>query len=185
MRQDHHYPKRLLAQYEGVMRQSESTPAGAAAAVKCDLAREVLRSFGPIRFPAIGRSMLPAVWPGDTLVVEGVSPDRVRIGDVVVVGRQGSLCAHRVIGTNGISENPRWITQGDALPVPDPPVAEKELLGRVAYLIRRGKLIAVPAELNVAESLVAKIVRRSVPVARALVYLRRLVQTPEVLPCPR
>jgi len=83
-----------------------------------------------------------------------------------------------------------WITQGDAMPAPDRPVIESELLGRVAYLIRAGKRIAVPAKLSVVEQLVAKIVRHSVPAARFLVYLHRLVRTSEksgpeesVLPC--
>jgi signal peptidase I len=150
-----------------------------AATLKCSLAGEVLRSFGPLRFPAIGWSMLPAVWPGDTLVVERVNQRQVQIGDVVVVGRQGKLCAHRVIGTAGDPENRQWITQGDALPAPDRPVAGNELLGRVAYLIRAGKCVAVPAELSMVEHLIAKIVRRSVPAARAIVYLHRMVQIPE------
>lgn len=154
-------------------------------ALKCELASEVLRSFGALRFAATGWSMLPSVWPGDTLVVERVSPNGVKIGDVVLVGREGRLCAHRVMGTAGDAENPQWITQGDALPVPDRPVAGSELLGRVVYLIRAGKLVAVPAELSMVESLVAKVVRRSVPAARALVYLNRVRQTSEksVLPC--
>jgi signal peptidase I len=150
-----------------------------AGALKCDLAGEVLRSFDPVRFPAVGWSMLPAVWPGDMLVVERVTHDQVHIGDVVVAGRHGRLCAHRVIGTAGDPENPRWITQGDALAAPDLPVAGNELLGRVAYLIRAGKCIAVPAELGGFEHLIAKILRRSEPAARALVYLHRLVQSPE------
>jgi hypothetical protein len=172
-----------------------NSPAGAAmsdggSAVKCELAAEVLRRFGTLRFPASGWSMLPAVWPGDTLVVEHVRSDQVRIGDVVVVGRDGKLCGHRVVCVLEDPENRRWITQGDALPVPDRSVCGSELLGRVAYLIRAGKLIAVPAELSVVKRLTAKIVRQSVPAARALVYLRRMVQTlqksaPEksVLPC--
>ncbi len=71
------------------------------------------------------------------------------------------------------------------MPAPDRPVNESELLGRVAYLIRAGKRIAVPAELSVLQRLAAKIVRRSVPAARALVYLHRMRQSPEeaVLPC--
>ena len=159
-------------------------------ALKCELAGEVLRSFGPARFPAIGWSMLPAIWPGDTLVVERVMHDQVRTGDVVVVGRQGKLCAHRVIGKAGDAENPQWITQGDALPAPDRPVAKNELLGRVSYLIRAGRLIQVPAKLNLGERLTARIVRRSVPAARALVFLHRMVRIPKrsaaeesVLPC--
>jgi signal peptidase I len=170
------------------MRQSDSAPADSTA-VKCELASEVLRSFGGLRFAATGWSMLPAVWPGDTLVVESISHDHIHIGDVVLVGREGRLCAHRVVSKAG-SGNPRWVTQGDAMSVPDRPVLESELLGRVAYLIRAGRLIAVPAELSVGEQLIAKIVRRSVPATRALVYLHRMVHTPErsapeksVLPC--
>ena len=158
------------------MRQVDETPAETVAAVKRDLAGEVLRSFGPLRLLAIGWSMLPVVWPGDTLVVERVSQDEVRIGDVVVVGRDGRLSAHRVVGTAGDAGNPQWITQGDALPVADRPVAGNELLGRVVYLIRAGKLIAVPAELSFVKGLAAKIVRHSVPAARALVYLHRMVR---------
>ena len=158
------------------MRQVDQTPAETVAAVKRDLAGEVLRSFGPLRLLAIGWSMLPVVWPGDTLVVERVSQEEVCIGDVVVVGRDGRLCAHRVVATAGDAGNPQWITQGDALPVADRPVAGNELLGRVAYLIRAGKLIAVPAQLSAMKRLTAKIVRHSVPAARALVYLHRMVR---------
>jgi hypothetical protein len=172
------------------MRQVDETPAETVAAVKRDLAGEVLRSFGPLRLLAIGWSMLPVVWPGDTLVVERVGQDEVRIGDLVVVGRDDRLCAHRVVGTAGDAGNPQWITQGDALPVADRPVTGNELLGRVAYLIRAGKLIAVPAELSFVKGLAAKIVRHSVPAARALVYLHRMVRVSgrlaakeSVLPC--
>jgi signal peptidase len=160
------------------MTQAESPmPDGSVA--KCELAAEVLRSFGTLRFPATGWSMLPAVWPGDTLVVECVSSDQVRVGDVVVVGRDGRLCGHRVISMVQDPENRRWITQGDALPVPDRPVIENELLGRVAYVIREGKRFAVPAELSLVAMLIARIVRRSFLVARALVYLRRMLRTSE------
>jgi len=155
------------------MRQGDNTSADAAA-VKCDLAGEVLRSFGNLRFEATGWSMLPSVWPGDTLMVERVSGDEVRIGDVVLVGRDGRLCAHRVVSSSEDKENPLWITQGDAMPAPDRPVNESELLGRVSYLIRAGRLIAVRPELSVVKRLTAKIVGRSVPAARALVYLHRV-----------
>ena len=91
-------------------------------AMKCELAAEVLRSFGSLRFVATGWSMLPSLWPGETLVVEGVGEgkdqDRVCVGDIVLVRREGGLCAHRVVAVVGTSENPRWITQGDALPAP-------------------------------------------------------------------
>jgi hypothetical protein len=56
-------------------------------------------------------------------------------------------------------------------------VVGNELLGRVAYLIRGGRLMTVPAELGVIGNVVAKVVRRSVPAARALVYLNRMRRT--------
>lgn len=149
----------------------------AGSSLKCELAAEVLRSFGTLRFAATGWSMLPTVWPGETLVVERVKPEKIRIGDLVLVGRDSGLCAHRVIGTAGDLEHPQWITQGDALPVPDRPVAGNELLGRVTYLIRGGRLIEVPAQLSMVENLVAKVVRRSTPAAPALVYLHRMRQS--------
>ena len=161
------------------MKQYENANGASAGALKCDLAGEVLRSFGPLCFPAVGWSMLPAIWPGDTLVVERVTHDQVQVGDVVVAGRHGKLCAHRVIGAVDDTENQRWITQGDALPAPDRPVSQNELVGRVVYLIRAGKCIAMPGELNGLEHLVTRILRRSVPAARALVFLRRMVQSPE------
>jgi signal peptidase I len=162
---------------------------GDAHILKCELASEVLHSSGGLKLCVTGWSMLPSVWPGDTLVVERVSPDQVRIGDVVVVARDGRLCEHRVVSIVEDSGSRRWITRGDALPVPDRPVLENELLGRASYLIRAGKLIAVPAELNLVEQLIAKIVRSSVPAARALVYLHRKAYIPqksapeEAVPC--
>ncbi len=159
------------------------------AAVKSGLAAETLRSFGPLRLPAMGWSMLPAIRPGDALVVEPISPKQVRVGDVVVIGRDGTLVAHRVVSTPGVAEEPRWIAQGDALPLPDRPVRASELLGRVAYAMRKGKRVELPAKLSAGERLVAKTIRRSVPAMRALVYLRSLmrsmIQTPKesIPPC--
>jgi hypothetical protein len=193
----------MLAQFEGVMIPVDSGPWETAAAVKCDLASEVLRSFGKLRFAATGWSMLPTVWPGDTLVVERVSPDQVKVGEVVLVGREGRLCAHRVVSTaqsSGIPGSvrpriitPHFVTRGDAMPSLDRPVSQNDVLGRVTHRIRAGKLVALPAELSGVAKVVARIVRRSVPAARALVCLHGMLQTPEksessnsgesVLPC--
>jgi hypothetical protein len=158
-------------------------------ALKCELAGEVLRSFGELRFRATGWSMLPAIFPGDTLVVERVCPENFAVGDVVLVGREGRLCAHRLVSTVVDAEFPKWITRGDGMPGPDRPVLANELLGRVVYLIRAGKLIAVPTKLGVVEKLVAKVVQRSKPTARVLVYLQQRVHTagtvlpPQDQPC--
>lgn len=164
----------------------ENASVDPATALKCALAGDVLRSFGTLRFAANGWSMLPTIWPGDTLVVERVSGDQVRVGDIVLVGRKGRLCAHRLVATASSAETRQWITQGDAMSVPDPAVAESELLGRVSYLIRAGRLLEAPVKLSVAERWLAKVVQRSVPAARVLVYLHQKRQTlrERTVPCP-
>src|ERR1700677_3793767 len=119
MRQGYLDTKRLFRFDQKFMRQQDpGAKADATTALKCELAAEVLRSFGTLRFAATGWSMLPSLWPGDTLVVNRITPDQVHVGDVVLVGRHGGLRAHRVVGSAGDSQNPQWITQGDALPVP-------------------------------------------------------------------
>ncbi len=161
--------------YQDLMKRAD-TRADTYDPAKCELAVEVLRSFGTLRFAATGWSMLPSIWPGETLVVEKASPDQVGVGDVVLVGREGRLRAHRVVGTTGKEESRRWITRGDALAASDHPVAANELLGRVTYLIRGGKLVALPAKLGAIDNLIAEVVRRSTPAARAFVYLNRIRQ---------
>jgi signal peptidase I len=179
VRQDVSDTVRLQHEPERIMNLCPDAAMGEAHLLKCELASEVLHSSGRLRLCVTGWSMLPTVWPGDTLVVERVSPDQVRIGDVVVVARDGKLCEHRVISITEDSGNRQWITRGDALPVPDRPVLENELLGRASYLIRAGKRLAMPAELNLVEQLIAKIVQNSGRAARALVYLHRKVHIPE------
>ncbi len=164
-------------------------PMDAAAAVKCDLAVEVLRSFGTLRFAATGWSMLPTIWPGDTLVVERVSQNQIHVGEVVLSGREGRLCAHRVVSLGSNWGSSYWITQGDAMAAPDRPVSEVELLGRVDHVVRNGKSVALPAKLSVMQGLIARMIRRSFTIARAVVYLQKSLQsgvrTPEesVPPC--
>jgi len=156
-----------------------------AASAKCELAGEVLRSFDSLRFSATGWSMSPTVWSGDTLVVERVSSDRFRVGDIALVGREGRLCAHRVVSLGQGSGNRFWITQGDAMATPDRPVIESELLGRVTELVRSGKSMAVSAKLSAIERLVAQIIRRSAFAARVFVYMTSKFRTQREsrLPC--
>ena len=167
------------------MKGTGNTVLDARSALKCELAAEVLRSFGTLRFEATGWSMLPTVWPGDTLVVERVSHDQVQIGDVVLVGGEGRLRAHRVVSVAEDSGSRRWITRGDAMLAPDRLGMEHELLGRVSYLTRAGKRIAVPPRLSLVDALIARVVSRSLIAARALVYFHRMFQGPHapVLPC--
>lgn len=156
------------------MSQAESARASVSESVKCDVAAEVLRSFGTLRFTATGWSMLPTIFPGEVLVVERLREDQVVLGDVILVGRDGRLCAHRVIAKSEDRSHPHWLTQGDAMPTQDLPVTKSDLLGRVTHVVRGEKQIALSEKLSVVERLIAKTIRRYFLAARLLVYAHRI-----------
>lgn len=139
-------------------------------AVKCGLAGEMLRRFGTLRLQVTGHSMLPSIWPGDILVIEHGHLGEVSAGDIVLYAREGRLCAHRVIRKDGDLENPRLVTQGDAMLTADPPIAAEEFLGKVSQIFHAGKPIAPAAVPTFQNKLVAGIARHSTPAARFLVH---------------
>jgi hypothetical protein len=124
----------------------------------CELAAEVLRSFGRLRLGATGASMLPAVWPGDILSVrrhDGVEP---LPGDIILYGRGGKLIAHRVVeirsqesGARGQEQSPithqpspmlTLVTRGDNVGCNDPPISSNEMLGRVIAIERGSRQLS-------------------------------------------
>jgi hypothetical protein len=139
--------------------------------VKCDVAAEILRSFGSLRLRVTGHSMLPSIWPGDTLVVERRSFVRIVPDDIVLYFREGRLFAHRVIRIIDASGNARLITQGDALPKKDAPVSSAELLGRVSEIIRGSRHVHPPTMPTVAKRCMAYVLRHCESLSRLLVHL--------------
>jgi signal peptidase I len=160
---------------QGVMISSASI-LGDENALKCELASEVLRSSGSLRLRVTGWSMLPAVMPGDMLVIERTSSDAVSEGDIVLFGRDRRFFVHRVV-TKGQPRNAGIVTRGDAMPAPDPPVSESDLLGRVSFILRNGKCIEPNRRWRVSERAVAALVRRSTFAARVVVGVHGRRQT--------
>lgn len=142
-------------------------------AVKCELAGEVLRSSGKLRLQVTGWSMLPAVWPGDLLVIDRAECKDVANGDIVLFGRDRRLFAHRVVATR--LGDPGVLTRGDAMPAPDPIVREDELLGKVSVIVRNGKYIA-PRQPRLSQRAIAALVRSSKVAARVLVGVHGMQQ---------
>jgi hypothetical protein len=138
---------------------------------KCEIAAETLRSFGSVRLRVTGHSMLPIIWPGDTLVVDQRGFAEIIPGDIILYSRHKRLVVHRVLRVLDALEDPRLLTQGDALPNPDAPVFPSELLGRVGKIIREGRDAWTPAIPTAATRWVARILRRSASLSRLLVYL--------------
>lgn len=141
-------------------------------ALKCDLALEVLRTSGRLRLRVTGWSMFPAIWPGDTLELERTSRDQLSAGDVVLFGRDRRLFAHRIVesGDHGV------VTRGDAMPQPDPVVAENELLGRVAGIVRNGKLLQPNKSLSLSQRVTAGVARSSGFGSRVVVGIHSFLQ---------
>ncbi|MGA9940328.1 MAG: S24/S26 family peptidase [Candidatus Acidiferrales bacterium] len=130
--------------------------------VVLSLAKETLRSFGEFRFVAWGSSMLPSVFPGDTLIVRHETAETAPVGVIVLLARQGRLYAHRLVDKTQESGQLRLIVRGDALSSDDPPFAEDEVLGRVTAVIRRGRRIDLDGKSPAAtERLLQWMVRRS------------------------
>jgi hypothetical protein len=108
---------------------------------KLDLAAEVLSQGGTIRLQALGNSMLPSIWPGDVLSIESKSGKEIVPGDIVLVARDGRFFIHRLIERH----NSIWITRGDSLLQDDAPVAQLQVLGKVALIHRKsGEIVPKP-----------------------------------------
>ncbi|MGA9977553.1 MAG: S24/S26 family peptidase [Candidatus Sulfotelmatobacter sp.] len=151
--------------------------------LKCELASEVLRSSGRLRLRVRGWSMLPTILPGDTLMIEHVSSDRVSKGDIVLFHRDRRLFVHRVSGKTGSAEDLQIITQGDGMPRPDPPVSGSQLLGRVSLVVRNGRSLEPAKSLGLSGRAVAALVRRSSSAARVIVAVHQMGWNPQELTC--
>jgi Peptidase S24-like len=97
-------------------------------AVGSALVADALRGRGSLRLRVHGESMLPALWPGEVVEIEGCSPEEVRPGEIVLARRDGRLFLHRLVApcaANGFR------LRGDSMPGADPPYPPKALLGRL------------------------------------------------------
>ena len=111
-------------------------PVNASAISACDLAGEVVRTFGEVRLRVFGTSMVPSILPGDLISVQRAGVSDVSNGEIVLYARGGRFFVHRVVSCAGGSKQPLLVTRGDRLLQNDPPVFASELLGRVTFIQR-------------------------------------------------
>jgi signal peptidase I len=149
--------------------------------LECELAADVLRSSGKLRLPAVGRSMVPTIWPGDTLTIERTNIEDVCQGDIALFVRHGRLVAHRVMGKNSGQQNAQITTQGDGMCQPDAPITNLELLGKVRLIMRNGKRIEPRVRLGFSKRVVAALVQRSSSAARVIVGVHGMRRTQQKL----
>jgi signal peptidase len=150
-------------------------------ALGCELAGEVVRTFGRVRVRVTGMSMIPAVWPGDVLVVERRAAEKIERGEIAVAEREGRLVAHRVIGPTAdaglkpTATNAGTITlRGDSLLAADEPLRAEELLGTVVSIERGAGARRPRRKLGIGARMLAAMARRSSMAARLLVRLHAI-----------
>jgi len=101
----------------------------------CDLVAEVVHATGSAKLKVTGLSMLPAIWPGDVLTVNRVSPKLLEPDQIVLYRRNGKLTAHRVVQV----AHDHILTRGDCVPSLDPPVPFSAMVGQVVAVCRNGR----------------------------------------------
>jgi signal peptidase I len=90
-------------------------------------------------FRADGSSMLPLIWPGDTLVVRRLADEEPRTGDVAVIGGavDGSVLVHRVVRVR----DGRALVRGDNTTLPNGEYPRERILGLVTTVERDGRRV--------------------------------------------
>jgi signal peptidase I len=124
-------------------------------AYKCSLAAEVLQSTGRLQLRASGISMLPTLWPGDCLTIQSYNFEQAQPGDLVLYTRSGLFFIHRVKRKCRPGEETFLITRGDCMAEEDPPIQERDLLGKVTVIHRNGLRITPRQKLSPARLLIS------------------------------
>ncbi len=142
-------------------------------AAKCGLIAETLRAGRRIKIRALGISMMPAIWPGDTLVIEPVPVGSLKVGQVVVFTRENRIFAHRLLEKHETA----LITRGDHMAGNDPEVRCDEYLGAVSRAERCGKSVILAERRGAGQRLLELFIRTNLGVAVFLKIARILGKT--------
>ena len=92
--------------------------------------------------------MLPTLWPGDVLTVHSVRPEQVEPGEIVLYMRQDRFFIHRIVSQNLTQGEAFLVTRGDSMAENDPPIASRDLLGKVMEVHRSGSVFLPSRELS-------------------------------------
>ena len=147
---------------------------GAAHAEKCVLVGEVVRSFGMVRLRVTGSSMLPAVWPGDTLIILCRNSNELRPGDMLLYCREGRLVVHRVVSRSACRGQLGIAVRGDSLSTQEDLVHPSEIFGTVSGIVRNGKYIEPISRLKYHQRLIGVFTSHSNSLARLVIFIHSI-----------
>lgn len=141
-----------------------------------ELAAEILKAGGCVRLVARGFSMLPAIFPGDTLEIRARKFENVRVGDVVFARNQDRMRIHRVVRETVRHGERAVITRGDALRSDDEQsVSSQDLVGCVGFILRRGRRLHPVLSSNPFHSAIRFVLQHSSAAASFLVRVNLLL----------
>ena len=121
-----------------------------------ELITELLQDGYKVNFSAPGHSMYPTIMANETIMVEPIDPETVRLADIILYRTNGQLIAHRVVGINMhtgnsasshsgldtqssvLSSHHFFTFRGDASCACDEPVKAGQILGKVISIERYG-----------------------------------------------
>jgi Peptidase S24-like len=106
-------------------------------ALVADVLSTQVGSSRTLRLQVRGESMLPTLWPGDTVDIENCSIDAVQPGEVVLALRDGRLFLHRLSARRTAVG---FQLRGDSMPAPDPLFPPEALIGRMVADSRTGRI---------------------------------------------
>ena len=107
--------------------------------VAFSLLNDLLSGDSVVRFTVTGDSMKPTLVGGDTVLLQQVTPGKVRLGDLLLCQAKETegvqMLLHRVVAIRRRPGQPaQFQTQGDALVCPDEPINGEQILGRVCAI---------------------------------------------------
>jgi hypothetical protein len=176
MRKGHSCPVWLQIQQQDLMSLPDGGPVARDAsghAARCSLVAEALYTSGVVRLRVTGRSMLPSVWPGDTLLVRRRGAEQLARGDILLFHRNERLFAHRIVSEPG-GARAHVLVKGDGLPDADAPVSPDEVLGIVCRILRGGTWVEPRSRLEPFERLVAILLRRTPRLGSVAIRLQQI-----------
>jgi signal peptidase len=97
-------------------------------------------------------SMRPAFDVGDIAITVQTSASEIRQGDVLRYLRNSEFIVHRVVEVHNVNGAIFFITKGDANNVPDDPVRQDAVVGKVLYVIPKLGWVSIYLKIFFAET---------------------------------
>lgn len=92
-------------------------------------------------FETTGFSMWPFLKTGERIVVKKVTPEDLKIGDIILYHFNNQMVCHRLAKKAAYGSGYLLYTWGDASPNLGEPITEKALVGKVISILRNGRVI--------------------------------------------